>query len=1148
MLRKYFVIIVLILGCFVSMLGFVTVQKMEQQRIAYEFKEAAQERIWAVRQAIQNALEILYATAAFYQANENPVTRQEFKIFISSFLSRNPHIIALNWVPRIIDSQRNFIEIATQVAYPNFQVKERNLQGKLVAAQQRQEYFPIFYRISGIQSEQQQLLGFDLASDKTLVSTLNKARDTGTMQAAAGINLDPNNQTQFSILVFYPIYQKQSPLNTLAQRHEYLKGFIVGSLNLKTIVDNALKYLLPKAIDLYLEDQSNSFNHSTGHILYIHKSADDKFSLIKTGNGRNLQIKKTFEVAGRTWSILCLPAATYPVAGYTWASLTTLFGGLLLTLFLVFYLEKSRKYALINQQEIIERQQVEAALREAEKDLRKYSRTLEIQVIKRTNQLAQQNARLQEEIEERRKIQEELLNSQERIRQFFELPLIGMAITLPSADWLQFNNKLCQMLGYSRTELLHKNWQTLTHPDDLANNIKLFKQLLAGKINGYTLDKRLICKNGQIIYVSSSVRCVISQGKVVYLVELIQDITERKEYNNKLEQQVMERTQTLRQRENHLRAIFDNAAVGIMLANANGRFTQYNSKWLEMTGYTNEELTQLTYLDITPTDDIEISRKNFKLLTENKIDKYQIEKRFIRKNGSIFWAYVSVTRIPNEKGELESVVGIIVDITKRKQTEEKLQQAAKAAEAANRAKSAFLANMSHELRTPLNGILGYTQILARDKDLSEKYQNSISIIERCAKHLLTLINDILDLSKIEAGKFDISPKDFNLTDFLQGITEIFRIRAKQKGIEFIYQVLSPLPLVVHGDETRLRQILINLLNNAIKFTNKGSVTLKVFVQNGKLRFQVEDTGIGIAPEDMQNIFKPFQQVGDKSLQTEGTGLGLAITKNLIEMMGGELHVDSIVDQGSTFWTLLDLPEVEEAAVQTETTPIPIGYKTKDKQLVYPLKILVIDDALENRLILQKFLAPLGFEIIEADSAEEGFKKVYEYHPDLIILDLMMPIMDGFEFCRRLRQIAEFKSLIVIASSASVFEQHRQNSLKAGCNDFIPKPIQFDKLLTKLQQYLPIEWIYKTPPAELTYHKTIDENQDFSTIPLPARQASILYDLSMMGDINGILEQIEKLKQIDKQLIPFANHIAKLAKTYKDEAICELVKPYLEEET
>ena len=217
MLRKYFVIIVLVLGCLVSLLGFFTVQKMEQQRIAYEFEEAAQERIWAVQQAIQNALEILHATAAFYQADENPVTRQEFKIFVSSFFLRNPHIIALNWVPRIIDSQRNFIEIATQVAYPNFQVKERNLQGKLVPAQQRQEYFPIFYRISCIQSEQQQLLGFDLASDTTLVTALNHARDTGTMQAAAGINLVPDKKTQFSILVFYPVYQKQSPLKTLAQ-------------------------------------------------------------------------------------------------------------------------------------------------------------------------------------------------------------------------------------------------------------------------------------------------------------------------------------------------------------------------------------------------------------------------------------------------------------------------------------------------------------------------------------------------------------------------------------------------------------------------------------------------------------------------------------------------------------------------------------------------------------------------------------------------------------------------------------------------------------------------------------------------------------------------------------------------------------------
>jgi PAS domain S-box-containing protein len=1142
MLKKYFfVIIVLSIGCLFSILGFLTVQKIKQQQIAYEFEKAAQERIWTIKQSIQNALEVLHATASFYKATENKINRQEFNIFATSFF--NPHLIALNWVPRIVDSQRKFFEMTTQINRPKFQIKERNLQGKMLLAQQREEYFPIYYRVSYIPTKQ--LLGFDLASDTNLKATLNLARDTGTMQATAWINQAQDKKAQFSILVFYPVYQKQSVFNT-PQLQENLKGFIVGRLNLKSIIDSILKYLPLKKIDIYLEDESAN---TIEHLLYISQPAVGKLNLVQSSKIKkeeSLQIKKTFNVAGRTWSILCVPTSTYLVTDYTWISFATLLGGLLFTLGIIFYIERSREYESINQQEIIERQQIEAALRQAQKHLKEYSHTLEVQVIKRTNQLAQQNILLQEEIEERKKIEAELLNSQERIRQFFELPLIGMAITLPSANWLHFNDKLCELLGYSREELFNQNWQALTHPDDLAENIKLFEQLLTGKISEYTLDKRFIRKDGQIIYASNSVRCVFSQGKIAYLVELIQNITERKQYNQKLEQEVRERTQTLLQRENHLQAIFYNVAVGIILVNPNGNFTQYNNKWLEMIGYSAKEITLLTYLDITHPDDIEISVKNFKLLTENKTDKYHIEKRFIRKNSSLFWADVSVTMI-SKKGKLESVVGVIVDITERKQTEEKLQEVAKAAESANRAKSAFLANMSHELRTPLNGILGYTQILSRDKKLCENLQEGIGIIERSANYLLTLINDILDLSKIEAGKLEISPKDFNLTLFIQGVTEIFIIRARQKGINFICQTLSPLPVVIHGDDTRLRQIIINLLSNAVKFTNKGSVTLKVSMQkNGKLCFQVEDTGIGIASEDIKHIFDPFQQVGNKIYQAEGTGLGLAITKKLVKMMGGELHVKSLVGQGTTFWTALDLPKVKETIqIETESTTI-IGYKIKDKKLDFPpIKILIIDDTLENRLILQKFLTPLGFEIIEAENAQEGFKKVYEFQPNLIILDLMMPIMNGFEFCRQLRKIVDFKKIVVIASSASVFEHHRQDSLKAGCNDFIPKPIKFDQLLANLQQYLPIEWIYETPiKLEITDFAYNTENNDFYAINLPAEQAAVFYDLAMMGDINGILQQVQGLKQIDEQLVPLANHIAKLANNYKDDVICELVKPHI----
>lgn len=465
------------------------------------------------------------------------------------------------------------------------------------------------------------------------------------------------------------------------------------------------------------------------------------------------------------------------------------------------------------------------------------------------------------------------------------------------------------------------------------------------------------------------------------------------------------------------------------------------------------------------------------------------------------------------------------------------------AEIANRAKSSFLANMSHELRTPLNGILGYAQILIRDKTMTTKQQEGAEVIRRSGEYLLTLINDILDLAKIEAGKIEFYPIDFNFDEFIQGINELFYIRAQQKVISFIYQPFSHLPLWVHADEKRLRQILINLLGNAVKFTEQGGVTFKVGYEGDLLCFQIEDTGIGIAPEDIEKIFKPFQQVGNSHHKTEGTGLGLSITKKLIDMMGGELRIHSAFGHGSTFSVLLHLPEVPELIkAKSLHGPNIIGLKGP------PRKILVIDDKWENRLVMSHLLTPLGFDIIEANNGQEGLETAQRIHPDLILIDLVMPVMDGFEATRCLRKLPEFESLPIIAVSASVFDHHQQQSKTAGCDDFLAKPFRTENLLELLYKYLNIEWNYEqesivVPPVPEQELETIDE-----MIKPSPQQATILYDLAMRGDIAEILKKIDELEIENPKLNPFLEKVRHLAKGFEEIKICELIEQCLPRES
>ncbi len=474
-----------------------------------------------------------------------------------------------------------------------------------------------------------------------------------------------------------------------------------------------------------------------------------------------------------------------------------------------------------------------------------------------------------------------------------------------------------------------------------------------------------------------------------------------------------------------------------------------------------------------------------------------------------------------------------------------LQQSKEVADNANQAKSDFLANMSHELRTPLNGILGYAQILNRSKQLPEKEHHGVQIIYQCGSHLLTLINDILDLSKIEARKLELVPKAIHFPSFLQGVVEICRVRSDQKGIDFIYHPESNLPTGIEADEKRLCQVLLNLLGNAIKFTDSGSVTLKIEVNESnssipipRIKFQVEDTGVGIVSAEINKIFQAFEQVGEQKRQYEGTGLGLAISQKIVELMGGKIQVKSEIGVGSNFHFEVALPIaldwVQQNSVNKGRTII--GYEGAVRH------ILVVDDRWENRSVLANLLEPMGFIITEAANGQESLDRARKQLPDLMITDIAMPVMDGFEMLKQLRDDADLKDLRVVVSSASVAEIDRQMSSAAGGNDFLAKPVDATELFSLLAVHLQLTWQYDETEADRTLSKS--QLSSAELIVPPAADLQILLELAEDGLLKELVQTAEKIGADDTKYRPFVQQILLLAKQFETEKIELLIQKYL----
>ncbi|MFB2918737.1 response regulator [Aerosakkonema funiforme] len=711
-------------------------------------------------------------------------------------------------------------------------------------------------------------------------------------------------------------------------------------------------------------------------------------------------------------------------------------------------------------------------------------------------ELEERNQQLQIEIEVRIATEEALKKTVESLhttsRQLAEAQRIAHL-----GSWSRdiFTNKLTwsketfRIFGFApdRSEPSHTELNELIYPDD----IELFQTTIARAIAdglAYQFEFRIKRSDGQLRYIETTGEPIFnSAGQVIRLFGTVLDISDRKQAEI-----------ALRQSEQKFRKAFDHTAVGMCLVSPTGKFMQVNSSLCQMLGYSKQELLSFNFEEITYPDDINIDWKSQENLLNGEIILYHIEKRYLHKNTSIVWGLLSVSLVRDNREQPLYFVTQIQDITALKNTAAELLLAKEAAVTASQAKSVFLANMSHELRTPLNAILGFAQLLIRDSNLNEKQRENIGIIGRSGEHLLNLINDILDISKIEAGHMELNQTEFDLKEMLWEIEEMFLLKADSKCLELKFDFAADVPQFIRSDRLKLRQVLINLLSNAIKFTNKGTVTMQVkldssspsIANTSRILFVVDDTGVGIDPEEINSIFNPFVQTQAGIVSGQGTGLGLAISRKYVQLLGGDIKVNSQIGKGTTFQFDIQATAIEKTFIEPQQNNRRV-IALAPNQPRY--RILVVDDKESNRQLLVQLLLGMDFEVRQAINGKDAIQVWENFQPHLIWMDMRMPVMDGYEATKEIKAKAQQKwageesgsagkrenksaaenlhnasptsqspatKTIIIALTASVFKEQKPIMLSAGCDDIVCKPIQESVIFEKLAEHLGVEFVYE----------------------------------------------------------------------------------------
>jgi PAS domain S-box-containing protein len=586
--------------------------------------------------------------------------------------------------------------------------------------------------------------------------------------------------------------------------------------------------------------------------------------------------------------------------------------------------------------------------------------------------------------------------------------------------------------------------------------------------------------------------------------------------------------QRVRDQQFYTRSLIESNIDALITTDPRGIITDVNKQMEALTGCTRDELIGAPFKDYFTNP--ERAEAGIKLvLGESKLRDYELTAR--ARDGKETVVSYNATTFHDRDRKLQGVFAAARDVTERKRYEQSLQQA-------NRAKSVFLANMSHEIRTPMNAILGFSQLMLRDQELTPRQCQYLGTINRSGEHLLALINDILEMSKIEAGRTTLNPSTFDLPVLLKDLEMMFRVRTDEKKLSFSVEIIGDVPQFIVTDINKLRQVFINVLGNAVKFTEQGGIGLSVRANREGasgpfLRVEIEDTGPGISADEQDKLFHHFEQTKTGQQAGTGTGLGLAISREFVRLMGGEITVSSQVGKGSVFVIQLPLMEGEAQAVQAKEKPRQV-LKLHPGQAT--CRVLIADDVEDNRQLLAQLLEPVGFEVRLATNGAEAVQEFEEWRPHLILMDFRMPVMDGHEAIRRIRAMAGGEGPKIIAVTASAMEENRHELMAIGADDFISKPFREAELFQKIHAHLGVNYLYAEEPTD-TAPEEASELAPESLAGWPQDLIQPMREAVITADLDQLLVMIQEVEARDPRV---AHALRRLAEGFQYEKLLDLL--------